>query len=392
MSAAKAKLQPSSAELLARSDLLEQLSEAHREAIVKLASFHDIDVPNTVIVREGEPAENFYVIIRGHADVLKRDPVDGHEVPIATLGPGDHFGETALFQEARRTASIRACTPMVLAMFRARDIRKSPEAHPWLAPFLINLSRLHASRLDRLTSQTVDTMRAEVVGTKRIIALSRVLTWAIASLAVYTFTLGASQLLTNKLVAERLGNVVYIAICMALVWLMVDSHSPLRTFGMRLNDTWLRELGESLAATAGCIGVVTGLKALLLAIVPAYAELPLFADDNFPLLEASLFYAVLMPLHELCARGILQTVFEDMFEHRRRVLFAIVLSNVLFAAVHVHLAPFYGLMAIVVFVPGLLWGAMYARHRSLLGVCVSHVLLGIYAMHVLGIADLFAPP
>lgn len=392
MSAAKAKLQPNSAELLARSHLLEQLSEAHREAIVKLASFHDIDVPNTVIVREGEPAENFYVIIRGHADVLKRDPVDGHEVPIATLGPGDHFGETALFQEARRTASIRACTPMVLAMFRARDIRKSPEAHPWLAPFLINLSRLHASRLDRLTSQTVDTMRAEVVGTKRIIALSRVLTWAIASLAVYTFTLGISQLLTNKLVAERLGNVVYIAICMALVWLMVDSHSPLRTFGMRLNDTWLRELGESLAATAGCIGVVTGLKALLLAIVPAYADVPLFADDNFPLLEASLFYAVLMPLHELCARGILQTVFEDMFEHRRRVAFAIVLSNVLFAVVHVHLAPFYGLMAIVVFVPGLLWGAMYARHRSLLGVCVSHVLLGIYAMHVLGIADLFSPP
>jgi membrane protease YdiL (CAAX protease family) len=58
------------------------------------------------------------------------------------------------------------------------------------------------------------------------------------------------------------------------------------------------------------------------------------------------------------------------------------MANALFAATHTHISPWFSLMA---FVTGLMWGWLYARQRSLLGVFVSHTLVGIWAVKVLGL-------
>jgi CRP/FNR family cyclic AMP-dependent transcriptional regulator len=66
------------------------------------------------IVREGAFAHEFFLIEEGEADVLQEN------TPIATLGPGDFFGEIALSETGRRTASVVAKTPMdVIVMGRA---------------------------------------------------------------------------------------------------------------------------------------------------------------------------------------------------------------------------------------------------------------------------------
>jgi HlyB family type I secretion system ABC transporter len=60
-----------------------------------------------VIVREGDDADAFYVVVSGRARVVKEAP-DGQEVTLAVLGPGDSFGETALLEHGPRTATVRA--------------------------------------------------------------------------------------------------------------------------------------------------------------------------------------------------------------------------------------------------------------------------------------------
>jgi CRP/FNR family cyclic AMP-dependent transcriptional regulator len=66
------------------------------------------------IVREGAFAHEFFLIEEGEADVLQENTT------IATLGPGDFFGEIALLETGRRTASVVAKTPMdVIVMGRA---------------------------------------------------------------------------------------------------------------------------------------------------------------------------------------------------------------------------------------------------------------------------------
>jgi CRP-like cAMP-binding protein len=59
-------------------------------------SFVAVSYPfGSVIVREGDPADAFYVLVTGSARVVKRGERD-QEVPLNRLGPGDGFGEMAL--------------------------------------------------------------------------------------------------------------------------------------------------------------------------------------------------------------------------------------------------------------------------------------------------------
>jgi ATP-binding cassette subfamily B protein len=59
------------------------------------------------IVREGEPADGFYVLVSGQARVVKeRD--NGEDISLNLLRPGDSFGEMGLLEEGRRNATVRA--------------------------------------------------------------------------------------------------------------------------------------------------------------------------------------------------------------------------------------------------------------------------------------------
>ena len=55
-----------------------------------------------VLCREGEPAQEFFVIIEGTAEATK----DGRQ--LGTMGQGDFFGEIALIEDIPRTATVTA--------------------------------------------------------------------------------------------------------------------------------------------------------------------------------------------------------------------------------------------------------------------------------------------
>lgn len=79
-------------------------------AIEQLArGLEPVHVPaGRAVFRQGDPADRFYVIETGAADVVG----DGHLV--TTLGPGDGFGEIGLLRRVPRTAMVRAATDLEL--------------------------------------------------------------------------------------------------------------------------------------------------------------------------------------------------------------------------------------------------------------------------------------
>jgi CRP-like cAMP-binding protein len=67
-------------------------------------------MPGTVVVREGEPDDRFYVVLSGVLAVSQRD-LGARSV----LRPGDYFGEVAPAMDVPRTATVSAMTPAVVA-------------------------------------------------------------------------------------------------------------------------------------------------------------------------------------------------------------------------------------------------------------------------------------
>jgi CRP-like cAMP-binding protein len=92
------------------------------------------------IVREGDPADGFYVIKQGRVTILATAPAGTAESagqPVTTLGPGEVFGEMALLTESPRSATVIADGDVTVwrlsrARFQAlldheRDIARSIE-------------------------------------------------------------------------------------------------------------------------------------------------------------------------------------------------------------------------------------------------------------------------
>lgn len=68
------------------------------------------------VFAQGDAPDRFYIVARGEAEVRRRG-ADGQERVVATLGPGEFFGEMGLVTETQRSATVRAKTDLeVLAL------------------------------------------------------------------------------------------------------------------------------------------------------------------------------------------------------------------------------------------------------------------------------------
>jgi CRP-like cAMP-binding protein len=83
---------------------------------------------DTVVVEDGAD-DRLYLIVEGRAQASTTGP--SGPVPLATLGPGELFGEIALLEPgSRRQATVTAVEPLLLLTLHATDFRRMLDAHP----------------------------------------------------------------------------------------------------------------------------------------------------------------------------------------------------------------------------------------------------------------------
>jgi len=119
----------------------------------------------TTIVQEGDIAEAAYIVIGGTCDLYKLGPVSGDEVPaprwVCELGPGDVFGETAIFTSSTRTATIVAKTDVTVIVVTRAALERELDRSEWLRTFVRAVAQRFVELDRQLTQITTDAAGAE---------------------------------------------------------------------------------------------------------------------------------------------------------------------------------------------------------------------------------------
>jgi CRP-like cAMP-binding protein len=149
------------AELLARVPAFEELGAEELHQVAALA-LHRSFSPGDVVFREGDDSDTCYVVASGHARALRAHS-DGRQITLATFGPGDIFGELAMFDDERRSATIEAIDELEVVGILGGDMRRLMREHPDIAVKLsIALGRRLRAANERLARQSFQTVQSRV--------------------------------------------------------------------------------------------------------------------------------------------------------------------------------------------------------------------------------------
>lgn len=148
-------------DLLRRVPAFETLGENDLQRVAEVA------VPRSfgrqeVIFREGDDSDTCYIVRTGQARAVREHP-DGRTITLARFGPGDIFGELAMFDDEKRSATVELVEDTEVVGILGTDMRRLMREHPDIAPKLvISLGRRLREANERLARQSFQTVQSRV--------------------------------------------------------------------------------------------------------------------------------------------------------------------------------------------------------------------------------------
>ena len=127
------------AKTLERVPLFAGLSHKERERIARWADTVDLPAEKHLL-DEGRLPHEFFVILEGEVKVTHEGEL------LATMGPGDFFGEIALIEHGRRTASVVTSMPTTLAVMSPTSFDAMRQQMPQVAARIDDAIRQRLSR------------------------------------------------------------------------------------------------------------------------------------------------------------------------------------------------------------------------------------------------------
>lgn len=111
-------------EALRQAPLFEGLAKSHLTELARLSDEMEVEA-GTVLCREGQTGQEFFVLLDGQAEVTSKG--QGH---LQTAGPGDFFGEMALLEPVKRTATVTAATPVHFFVLTRQAFQRMLDENP----------------------------------------------------------------------------------------------------------------------------------------------------------------------------------------------------------------------------------------------------------------------
>lgn len=342
-----------------------------------------------IFIHEGKIEQKFYIITKGSVEIIKKN--GDRFYPLAKLNSGEIVGEMALFENSERSASAKAIEESTLISFDLEKIKNDENYLDIYAKFTAFFGDKISKRLRYTNEVTVEVL-------KERLAIGNFAVNIIAITTLYAISLQMLQKLKSYMSNSTLVTILVLSMfCYFIISMMLKSGYPLKTFGITL-ENWRKSVIEAVIYTLPFLLLIMGIKYTLILTVPRLNNIPLFdptaifksaAEVDMKVYFAALFgYIIFVPIQELIVRSGIQSALQKFLSGSKfkTKWSAIILSNILFAGGHSHISAGF---ALSVFLPGIFWGWLYAKQNSLIGVSVSHILIGVWAAFIIGFENIF---
>jgi len=122
-----------------------EIYEHEVEKIIQSCMVASYD-PGSYIMQQGDTGTDICVLLEGHADITINK--DAHSTTLASIGPGDLFGELVLINETTRTANIVATEKCDILIISYENFFKFFDKNPKVFSLMVlNVTRLITKRL-----------------------------------------------------------------------------------------------------------------------------------------------------------------------------------------------------------------------------------------------------
>ena len=380
------------ADFLRQVPLLEGFSESDIESLSRITRGPIRIEAGETLFEEGAPGDSIYFILSGEFEVIKREKTNSAQHRLALLGAGKSIGEVSLLDSGPRSGSVRAVSTGELLMISVPELLEHMDKELSAANRMkINLAYEMAARLRNTNETAVQTLRERLQEAERRVEMSKFISRLLIGLCLYMFALGVTTALSKVLPNTSLISLPILAAFAIGVYRTVKTSPwPPSAYGFTLKN-WKTNALEGIAFSLPPAAIIVLAKWVAIMVVPAMADLPLFdlshsTGWSLPyILLAGGAYCLFTPVQEIIARSGIQSSFQMFLTHKHKTWEAIFLSNLLFSVTHLHISLH---LALLVFPIGLYWGWIFARQGSLVGSSVSHAILGVFALFVVGFPGL----
>jgi CRP/FNR family transcriptional regulator, cyclic AMP receptor protein len=148
-------------ELLGRVPVFSTLARDDLERVAELAVPRTFDA-GQVVFREGDASDTCYVVRSGRARAVHAHR-GGRTITLAQFGPGDIFGELAMFEDERRSATVEALEPTAVIALLGPDMRRLMATHNEITlKLVVALGRRLRETNERLARQSFQTVQSRV--------------------------------------------------------------------------------------------------------------------------------------------------------------------------------------------------------------------------------------
>jgi CRP-like cAMP-binding protein len=375
--------QPEVLAFLRRQDLTATLNEIELLALVSAAELRRY-AAGDVVLREGENAGALFLLLRGQLKVskdVKYLPDPDNDLPdeqtLSWLNEGTLVGEVSFVDGEPASATVRACGPCDMLVVTRESLRDASGKAPTLENRVVaGVARILGRRL-----RNINTRHAEEAHSKRHLTnLRKQFTlFFVITLALFGIASTVQKLINAGLppLWQMLYSWAFLLLTFTpIAWFVWRLRLPAAAWGLSLYKA-RRSVVESLAAGVGMGAVAVGWR-----LISKAPGAPMFAWTSLvhhTTVELGIFFFAYGPhcfLQELIGRGVIQgSLARFLPEFRPEV--PVLLTSVLFGIFHLYVSASF---AVVTFGVSVIFGLLYRRHGTLLGVTILHYLIGVLSM------------